>query len=126
MLSWLYLQTVGLWPIVAHYTFAVVVVGGCLAIWLFSAALAAEVPLIQPFLGVIRRWALIVALVIVTGTICYAVGVSNGQSHVQAKWDAAEKVAVQKGKTARSNAVRNVRKLPASGLRGDPDNRDND
>jgi hypothetical protein len=125
MFDMLHVATVGLWPLVWHYSAATIVVAACLAVFIFSAALAAEVPLIQPFLGVIRRWALVVAVIVAAGTFCYAVGVSNGESHIQAKWDAAEAAAVKKGTAARKDAVRAVDKLPAGRVRNDPYDRDN-
>ena len=36
MLTWVHLQTVGLWPLVAHYSFAVIGGGLCLAFSYFS------------------------------------------------------------------------------------------
>lgn len=111
MLTWLHLQTVGLWPLVAHYSFAVIGVGLCLAFSYFSP--------------INKQWGLWAAAIIVAGTVCYAVGVSNGESHIQAKWDAAEKAAVRKGANARSDAERAVGRLPVGRLRDDPYDRDN-
>lgn len=111
MLTWLHLATVGLGPLVATYSFAVIGVLGCLAFSYFSP--------------VNKSWGLWAAGVIVAGTVCYAVGVSNGESHIKAKWDAAEKAAVVKGTKVRSAAERAVGKLPAGRLRNDAYDRDN-
>lgn len=111
MWTWLHLQTVGLAPLVAHYSFAVIGVGLCLAFSYFSP--------------INKSWGLWGAAIIVAGTICYAVGVSNGEGHIQAKWDAAEKAAVKKGTDARTSAERAVERLPAGRLRNDPYDRDN-
>lgn len=119
MFDMLHIATAGLWPLIWHYSVAAIVVGGCLALWIFSAALAAEVPLIQPFLGVIRRWALTAAAIVAGATFIYAIGVSNGESHIQAKWDAANAAVVAKGKAARKGAIADVRKLPPGSVRND-------
>lgn len=111
MWTWLHLQTVGIMPLVAHYSFAVIGVGLCLAFSYFSP--------------INKQWGLWAAAIIIAGTVCYAVGVSNGESHIQAKWDAANAAAVRKGQAARSDAERAVDKLPAGRLRNDPYDRDN-
>jgi hypothetical protein len=111
MWTWLHLQTVGLWPLVVHYSFAVVGVLVCLAFSYLSP--------------VNKSWGLWAAGIIVAGTVCYAVGVSNGESHIKAKWDAAEKAAVKKGAAARNAAERTVSKLPVGRVRNDAYDRDN-
>lgn len=111
MWTWLHLETVGLWPLVVHYSYAVIGVGLCFAFSYLSP--------------INKQWGLWAAAIIVAGTVCYAVGVSNGQSHIQAKWDAANAAAVKKGTTARAAAVRAVNKLPAGRVRDDAYDRDN-
>lgn len=111
MWTWLHLQTVGIWPLVATYSFAVIGVLACLAFAYLSP--------------INKQWGLWAAAIIVAGTVCYAVGVSNGESHIKAKWAAAEKAAVAKGTAVRSAAERSVRKLPAGRLRNDTYDRDN-
>lgn len=111
MLDFFHIQTVGLMPLVAHYSFAVVGVGLCLAFSYLS-------PLN-------KSWGFAGAAIIVAGTICYAVGVSNGESHINAKWAAAEAATVKQGTTARSDAERAVGKLPAGRVLNDTYDRDN-
>lgn len=123
----------GLWPIVGHYTLFLGVIGGCIALAIFSVALQAElasIPLIGPWLASnirhIREWAIVGAVLAAIILISYGLGVSNGEARVKAQWAAAEQAAITLGKNARSSAVRSVERAPASaGLRDDEYNRDN-
>jgi hypothetical protein len=111
MWSWLTVQTAGLGPMVASYSYAVIAVLACLAFAYFSP--------------INKTWGLWGAAIVVAATLFYAKGVSDGQRHVQAKWDAAERAATVKGANARGAAERDVSRLPAGRLRNDHYDRDN-
>jgi len=122
MFSWF----IGLWPIFSHYTVGVTIIGACIVVFIFSSALVAEVPLLKPFLAVIREWALIVAIGVAAGLFIYAWGVRDGQNRIKAQWRNAEQVAAQQATDARAAATRVTRNPPTPGeLRRDPYNRDN-
>ena len=111
MWSWLHVATAGLWPMVASYSTSVIAVLACLAFAYLSP--------------INKSWGLWGAAIVVAATLFYAKGVTDGQKHIQAKWDAAERAATVKGAKARGAAERDVSKLPAGRLRNDPYDRDN-
>ena len=122
----------GIWAIIAHYSLGFGVAGVCLAIWLFSAALATELRSI-PFVGGwladnvthIREWAILGAILAASHTFVYGIGVRDGEVRVKAQWNAATQAAIERGQNARSAAERSIGGTPANdrGLRNDPDNR---
>ena len=73
------------------------------------------------------RWLAIGAttLVILTGSHLYVYekGFSSGANRVQAKWDRAVQITIERGEKARAYAERDVERDP-DGLRDDPLNRD--
>lgn len=120
-----------LWTIIEHYALGVTAIGLGVAVWVVSVLLQAQVesiPFIGPWLGRniqhVREFAVVIAVLGLSHTLVYGIGVRNGETRIQAKWDAAEKAAVTTAVTARSDAERSVKQLPPNGLRNDPRNRD--
>jgi hypothetical protein len=121
----------GLWPLVWHYGLFSLLIGGFIAIAILSVALEielAKIPLIGGWLARnvihIREWAILAAVLTASHVIIYGIGVSNGEVRIKAQWAAAEKVAIERAKAARSSAVTTVKRHP-DGLRNDPNDRDN-
>lgn len=110
MVDWLSIATAGLWGEVWKYGLGGALIVGCLAAAWFSPVFKKE------FL-----WG---AAVIGAFMIAFAIGVSAGEKRVQAKWDAAVKVAVSKGKKARAGAVADVRRAGPGRVRSDRFDRD--
>lgn len=91
----------GLWPLVWHFGLG----GG-----IVSLALA-----VAWFFPLLRKTALEVAAVVSVALGCYAVGVKNGEGHVQARWDAAEQSSVKAADKAWLDAARIVNSGNKSG-----------
>lgn len=100
----------GLWPIVAKFGLAGLVVAGLCAFSFFSP--------------VFKKTALWLAALVITTTIAYTFGVSDGEHRVKVQWDAAIDAAIKQGETARSDAERDIASEPPDSLRHDPHNRD--
>jgi hypothetical protein len=96
---------------VMGYSTAVIAIGACLAFAYFSP--------------INKTWGLWGAAIVLAATLFYARGVTDGEKHIQAKWDAAELAAAAKGQNARSAAERDIGNAPAGRLRDDPYDRDN-
>lgn len=120
-----------LWTIIEHYALGVGVIGIGAALWVVSVLLQAQVesvPFIGPWLGRniqhIREFAAVIAVLGLSHTLVYGIGVRNGEAKIKANWIAAEHAAVERGTTARADAERGVGSAPVdSRLRNDPDNR---
>lgn len=103
-----------LWPLIWHFG----VIYGVMILALAYAYVS------QMFLaGLFRNTALFVALGAFIIGATAATYTRLGEEYVQAKWDAAEKAALERGVKARSDAERTIGDDP-NGVRGDPANRD--
>lgn len=80
----------GIWPLLWHYGLAGFLIICALA-WAW-------------FMPVFKKTALWVALGVLIGTVCYGIGVNNGEYRVQSKWDAAERATAQRGDRIREKA----------------------
>lgn len=103
-----------LWPLVWHFG----IIYGVMILALAYAYLS------QMFLaGLFRNTALFVALGAFIIGATAATYTRLGEQYVQAKWDAAERAAIERSVKARTDAERTVRDNPG-GLRNDPADRD--
>lgn len=114
-----------LWPIVWHSAAGLSVFGICVAVFIFSATLAADVsgipiigPLIASNIKFIRDLAIIGAVASAVALAVYAKGIHDEAN----RWKAAEQTAIEQAKQARATAVRDVKR---GGLRRDQYDRDN-
>ncbi len=111
-IDWFQIAFAGLWAEVWRYG-----LGGGIIICLLAAAY------FSPILKKEFCWA---AGVVGAFLIAFTIGVSTGEKRVQAQWDAAVKASVKQGNNARSDAERDIERLPAGGVRsGDRFDRDN-
>lgn len=102
---------VGLWPIIAHYTVALIICGACVAVALLSVELQA-IPfvgkLLAPLATKIRMWAIIAAVGSVLGLVGYSLGIKNETARCHAQFAAAQKAAITTARTAHSRARRDA------------------
>jgi hypothetical protein len=78
------------------------------------------------FVPLLRRWAIVAAIVAFTCMGCIAYGYNEGLKETKRQWDAALAREATAGNQARSDAVATVGPVPSDRgmFRGDPDNRD--
>ena len=104
----------GVWPIVGHYSF-----------WAVSMVACGAIVWLRPALWKPVAW---VAGIITAGTVCYGVGVYDGEKHAHAQCEVEKQVAVEYAKRARVKAKRSLARQPSRWLpnnpRRDPDCRD--
>ncbi len=112
--DWFNVQFAGLWSIIWHFGLAGVLILGCAVGAYFSPTLKNKM-----------CW-IIAAIVVAVFSVAVAIGVNLGEKRIQAQWDAARVVTVDKAKKARAGAVRDVARKPSRWLpnRRDPDLRD--
>ena len=75
------------------------------------------------FVSPLIKWAIGAAAILAVIGGIYMKGNHDGAARVQAKWDRAVQVTVERGEKARADAERDVERDP-DGLRDDPLNRD--
>lgn len=99
----------GIWPIVGHISF-----------WVVSMAACGAVVWVRPALWKQAAW---VAAIITAGTVCYAIGVYDGERRVRAQWDAATKAILSEGLRARAGAERDIARKPSRWMPNDKPDR---
>lgn len=103
----------GIWPLVAHYAF-----------WGTSMAVCGAIVWFRPALWKPVAWA---AAVITAGTVCYAIGVHDGEKRVRAQCDFEKASAIERADQARAKAKRDLARKPSRWVRtpkSDPNCRD--
>lgn len=108
MFDWLQISVAGLWSIVWHFGVAGGLVLLCGAGVYFAPTLKSKL------------WFVAIGGIIAVFSIAVAIGVSLGEKHVRAQWDAANAASLKEVKTARASAVRTVHRKPRKWL---PNNR---
>lgn len=101
----------GIWPIVSKFGIATGLVAALLAFAWFSP--------------IFKKAALAAAAIIIATTIAYTVGVSDGEKHVKARWEAALQRELENGEKLREDAERSIDRDTPDGVRNDACNRDN-
>lgn len=104
--AYLAYQFAGLWELVWYFGTGGVIVTACAALYVFTPVFLSKLfPNIQKTL----MW---VAAITVAVVVTLGIGVTLGEKRIQAQWDVARANAVEAGKKAHDDAVRDVARKP--------------